>query len=86
MTEKLLHGTNVVAALQQMGGEGVAKGVTGHALVETASADACFTALQDALVKVMAALQTAQLRPTRACRKDHYQPHAFGAVGATHHG
>src|ERR1700741_231911 len=54
-----------------MGGKGVAEGVTGHAFVETSFACCIFhRSLQDAFMKVMAALQTARLRPARAGRKD----------------
>ena len=51
MAEELLNGADVVAALQQVGGEGVAEGVAGHPFVETGFAGFLFRALMNTLVK-----------------------------------
>ena len=50
MAEELLSGANVLAALQQVGGEGVAEGVAGHPFVARCI---LHRPLQDALVEVM---------------------------------
>jgi hypothetical protein len=58
VAEELLDGADVVAALEEVGGEGVAEGVAGDPLVEARLA--CSTldgTLHHALVKMMPALQ-----------------------------
>ena len=71
VAEDLLHRADAVAALQQVGGEGVAEGVAGHPLVETSLARCILHCpLQDALMEVMASLQAARIFPARARRKD----------------
>jgi hypothetical protein len=62
VSKELLDGADVVAALQEVGGEGVAEGVAGDALVEAGITGRLFDrALQDTFVEVMAALQAGGL-------------------------
>jgi len=71
VAEELLHRADVVAPLQEVGGEEVAEGVAGDPLVE-AGLSSCILhrALHDALVEVMAAIETTRLFPARARRED----------------
>lgn len=71
VAEELLDGADVVAALQQVGGEGVAERMAGHPFVETGLARCILhRPLQDALMEVMASLQAIGIFPARARRKD----------------
>src|SRR6266700_2402909 len=56
MPEQLLHGADVVAIVQQMGGKGMAQRVAGHALVDTGGPRRFLhRALQYRIIEVMAA-------------------------------
>ena len=57
VAEELLHGADVVAVLQEMGGEGVAEGVAGRRLGDPGEADGgAHGLLEDRLVEVVAAV------------------------------
>lgn len=68
MTWKLLDGTNVETISWQVGGEGMAKRVTGDAFRETACSTAAFS-------DVLAGMQTANTIPR--WRSDIYGPSAM---------
>jgi len=59
VAEELLYRADVMAPLQEVGGKGVAEGVASNALVEAGFASRMLhRPLHDALVEVMAALET----------------------------
>src|ERR1044072_6491755 len=72
MAEELLHGADVLSALQQMRGERMAQGVTARALRKTSGRHGLFhRTLYDRLVQVMPALGIVLVVfPTRRGRKN----------------
>lgn len=83
MAQELLNGANVVAGLQEMGGEGVAQAVRGGAFLNTRLLGSLLDgSLQTGGVHVMAAfLPTAGVNGASGSRKERLPDELTGGVG-----
>lgn len=82
VAERLLHGADVVTALQKMGRERMAEGMATGTLVDAGRADcAGYGALDVRLMIVMPALGRLALRPRRGRKKTHCQRQSRDAAG-----
>src|SRR5688572_14888718 len=69
VTEELLYGTDVMTALQQVGGEGMAKGVASNAFVDCGRRRRLgHRALEDAVELMMTSFAALRVLPPAPCR------------------